>query len=175
MPKHNDISWLRSLIRQHLFAGLRIRAVVHSANDQCPCADGLGPYNQEVRLFSQSRQRLTRLLLPFIVVCASLGSLFSAAASATTDTFYSGAGFTIHVNYPWLVGPAHTLTNVGADVSGSTCVGAINVNGGELAGAGYCGGAGWVNHPYCGCELRDGAIYPYGSGWGAAFTANESY
>ncbi len=60
-------------------------------------------------------------------------------------------------------------------------MGAIDVNGGNLSGAGCCStnfgaatGYESVNHPCYGCVLRDGAVYPY-TGRGIVHIGQESY
>jgi hypothetical protein len=120
------------------------------------------------------------VLIAMAVVAASVTAGVSLAP-ASVDTYYNGGNYYIYSGRPWLVGSAHTLTYSVGYVGANLCVGAIDVYGGTLSGAGACSvnfGAGtgfeWINHPYCQCALRDPAIYPY-TGYGVAQTGQGYY
>jgi hypothetical protein len=130
-----------------------------------------------VRTITTLRQR-ARAAFVALALSVGLAAVAAPTASAGFVHYYHGT-FQIAPGQAWLVGPAHTITNHTAVVAYDACVGAINVYGGGLAGAGMCS-AGWpfpttVSHPYCGCVLRDGADYPYVGPWGYVFDASVSY
>lgn len=117
-----------------------------------------------------------------LAVCGSAallaGLIGAAPASADTAYYHYGSWQTIQSGLPWVTGPAHSLTQNVGFVTGTLCVGAIDVNGGNLAANPICGTWGPATNviqSYCGCILRDGAIYPFGSGSGQVWSANESW
>jgi hypothetical protein len=106
-----------------------------------------------------------------LVVCVGV-----PAASAGSITYFQGHQY-IAPGYPWVTGPAHSITSNVSYIQAIACVGAIDVYGGNLSGSGACadGGLGTtISHPYCGCVLRDGAVYPYGNNAGWANTSYET-
>jgi hypothetical protein len=114
------------------------------------------------------------------LVVGLAGTVGVPASSATTDVWFNGGGCCdqyIAAGYPWGVGAAHSLTANNAYVLSDICVGAIDVYGGGLSGAGTCGNFPWtwVGHPYCGCVLRDPVVYPYVGTGGVLHYATESY
>lgn len=121
-----------------------------------------------------------RRALVAVCICAGLSGAGASVASAGSDYYwhqYDGAR-TIGPGYSWATGNPHSINaNVGA-VNAWACVGAIDYYGGNLSGTGYCGnwsGPIWVSHPYDASTLRDGAVYPYGSGYGTLYEAWETY
>ncbi|MCW2985262.1 MAG: hypothetical protein JWR63_2832 [Conexibacter sp.] len=126
-------------------------------------------------MLSSLRRRLMVAGTAAVLAVGMSGAVGASPASATTIQYHSGYQY-IANGYPWVVGPAHSLTNNSAYVLANLCVGAIDVNGGNLTGAGYCSTnyGGTVSHPYCGCVLRDPAVYPYTTA-GAVYEAYESY
>ena len=70
------------------------------------------------------------------------------------------------------MGPRHSLTAVMGGGLGSTCVNALNDDGSGWAGSSYCAAPqDTTSHPYCGCKLRKGYLFPeyyeviYAAGW----------
>jgi hypothetical protein len=117
-------------------------------------------------------------LLALALSVGASGAVGVSASSATTIQWHAGPyAQTIQNGLAWATGPAHTLTNNNAQVYANLCVGAIDVYGGTLSGAGVCGDFAYavmVAHGYCGCVLRDPAVYPY-TGQGFLWYAEESY
>lgn len=114
-------------------------------------------------------------------VIAALMTIGTPVASASYDIYYNGGNKYIWNGLPWGVGPARYLTASVGYVAANLCVGAIDVYGGNLSGAGYCStnfgaatGFEWVSHPYSGTVLRDPAIYPY-TGYGIMQTGQGYY
>jgi hypothetical protein len=134
-----------------------------------------------VTRFTSLRRRVRTAAIACTLALGLVTAVGASPASATTITWFNGGGSFINIapGYPWGVGSAHSITDNSATVAYDACIGAIDVNGGQLSGAGICS-TGWpwttgVSHPYCGCVLRDPAVYPYGGSGGALFYGTESY
>ena len=123
------------------------------------------------------RARRTAVALSFTVSLAGL--VGASSASATTEIWRGGSQADyVGPGSPWRVGPPHSITSNNAWIVGDACVGAIDVNGGQLSGAGTCGNWGYwsyVTHPYCGCVLRDPAVYPNQGTGGWVGSASMTY
>jgi hypothetical protein len=93
-------------------------------------------------------------LLCVAIVLATAGNAF-AGYNVIVDAYNapSPAG-------AW--GPRHSLTSVWATSTETICVNAWNNDGSGWAGATYCASPGnSTSHPYCGCKLREGYVFPY--------------
>lgn len=100
----------------------------------------------------------SRALAVAVVLAAQMAILVAApSAFAGSDQIAYG-----NVGPGGAYGPRHSLTSVGAGGTGWTCVNALNADGSGWAGSSYCAPPGeYTSHPYCGCRLRYGHVYPY--------------
>jgi hypothetical protein len=118
-----------------------------------------------------------KVILTFACV-ALVGGVVAPVAGATLQWYnHNDHLVTIAPGSPWVVGPPNMLTGNSANVGGSACIGAIDYYGGTTVSGATCGSFPWGlnGRSYCGCILRDGAVYPFGSGTGQVGDAIESY